>query len=98
VDGLLIGIVACVLFGVTIGLVAGLTALACQHPKSYEKVFAALLIILLGRLLEALSGDLRTGAGYSRFVVIVVIIYFSFLRALPLFLGKEKPVRKEDDK
>jgi hypothetical protein len=49
-------------------------------------------------LLEALSGDLRTGAGYSRFVVIVVIIYFSFLRALPLFLGKEKPVRKEDDK
>ena len=52
----------------------------------------------LGALAGGTFWDLSNGAGYSRFVVIVVIVYFSLLRALPLFLGGAKPVKQDDDK
>lgn len=89
--GLLSGIVAGILSGVIIGALAGITVLAWKHPKLYEKLFAALLIILLGAFAGGTFWDLSSGAGYSRFVVIAVIVYFSFLRALPLFLARDKP-------
>ena len=95
-DGLLIGIAVGVLSGVVVGVVAGLTVMACKHPKSYEKLYGALLIILLGALAGGTFWDLRNGVGYSS-VVIAVIIYFSFLRALPLFLARDKPVKGGDD-
>jgi len=97
VDGLLIGIAVGVLSGVVVGVVAGTTVMACKHPKSYEKLYGALLIILLGALAGGTFWDLRNGVGYSRFVVIAVIIYFSFLRALPLFLARDKPLKEGDD-
>jgi hypothetical protein len=53
--------------------------------------------MLLGALAGGTFWDLRNGVGYSRFVVIAVIIYFSFLRALPLFLARDKPVKEGDD-
>jgi len=59
VDGLLIG-----------SVLAGITVMACKHPKSYEKLYGALLIILLGALAGGTFWDLRNGVGYSRFVVI----------------------------
>jgi hypothetical protein len=96
VDGLLIGIAVGVLSGVVVGVVAGITVMACKHPK-YEKLYGALLIILLGALAGGTFWDLRNGVGYSRFVVIAVIIYFSFLRALPLFLARDKRVKEGDD-
>ena len=97
VDGLLIGIAFGVLSGVVVGAVAGITVLACKHPKSYEELYGALLIILLGALAGSTFWDLSHGAGYSRFVVIAVIIYFSFLRALPVILARDKPVKEGDD-
>jgi hypothetical protein len=65
VDGLLIGIAVGVLSGVVVGVVAGLTVMACKHPKSYEKLYGALLIILLGALAGGTFWDLRNGVGYS---------------------------------
>jgi hypothetical protein len=76
---------------------AGITVLACKHPKSYEKFYGALLIISLGALAGGTFWDLSHGAGYSRFVVIAVIIYFSFLRALPVILARDKSVKEGDD-
>jgi len=87
-----------VLFGLVIGVVAGITVLAYKHPKSYQKLFAALLIILLGALAAGTFWDLSTGAGYSRFIVMGAIIYFSFLRTLPLLSGRVKSLEEKDDR
>jgi Na+/H+ antiporter NhaC len=98
VDGVLVGIVTGVLFGLVIGVVVGITVLAYKHPKSYEKLFAALLIILLGALAGGTFWDLSKGAGYSRFIVMGAIIYFSFLRILPLLSAKVKSLEEKDDR
>ncbi|MGH6837724.1 MAG: hypothetical protein ACREDT_02790 [Methylocella sp.] len=95
--GLLSGTVARVLFGIIAGVVAGLTVLAVKHPKVYKKLYVVLLIILLGALAGGAISDLSNGAGYSRFIVTAVILYVSFLRALPLLLGEDKPVKEKDD-
>jgi len=55
------------------------------------------------RCLSATAGprspfwDLSNGAGYSRLIILAVIVYFSFLRVFPLFLVRDKPVKEEDD-
>jgi hypothetical protein len=98
VNGMLIGIAVGALCGVVIGVVAGITVLAYKHPKSYEKLFAALLIVLLGALAAGTFWDLSKGGGYSRFIVMAAIAYFSFLRVLPLLLGGEKHLKEEEDK
>jgi hypothetical protein len=98
VGGLLSGTIAGALFGIIVGVAAGITILAVRHPKVYKKLYGAFLIILLGALAGSAIWDLSNGAGYSRFIVTAVIIYVSFLRALPLLLRKEKPVKEEDEK
>ena len=96
--GLLNGTVAGALFGIIAGVVAGITVLAVRHPKVYKKLYGALLIILLGALAGGAILDLSNGIGYSRFIVTAVIVYISFLRAIPLLLGEDKRVKEEDDK
>ncbi|MGH6813239.1 MAG: hypothetical protein ACREDM_13205 [Methylocella sp.] len=96
--GLLHGTVAGALFGIIVGVVSGITVLAFKHPNVYKKLYGVLLIILLGALAGGAIFDLSNGAGYARFIVTAVIIYVSFLRALPLLLGWDKPVEEDDDK
>ena len=95
---LLNGTVAGALFGIIVGLLAGLTALAFKRPEVYKKLYGVLLVILLGALAAGAILDLSYETGYSRFIVTAAIVYVSFLRALPLLLRKEKPVKEEDDK
>jgi hypothetical protein len=97
VGGLLSWTGAGALFGIIAGVAAGITVLAVRHPKVYKKVYGVLLIILVGALAGGAVWDLSKGAGDSRLIVTAIIIYVSFLRALPL-LRKEKPVKEENEK
>ncbi|MGH6794807.1 MAG: hypothetical protein ACREDD_04800 [Methylocella sp.] len=96
--GLLNGTVAGALLGIIAGVVAGITVLAVKRPEIYKKLYGVLLVILLGALAGAAFLDLSYETEYARFIVTAAIIYVSFLRALPLLLGKETPVKGEDDK
>ncbi|MGH6844097.1 MAG: hypothetical protein ACRECU_05125 [Methylocella sp.] len=96
--GVLNGTVAGALFGIIVGVVSGITVLAFKHQKVYKKLYGVLLIILLGALAGGAIWDLSNGTGYSRFIVTAVIVYVSFLRALPLLLVKDNPVNEEDEK
>ncbi|PNE10211.1 MAG: hypothetical protein CR217_15620 [Beijerinckiaceae bacterium] len=98
VSGLLNGTISGALFGIIVGVVSGITVLAFKHPKVYKKLYGVLLVILLGALAGGAISDLSNGAGYSRFIVTAVILYVSFLRAIPLLSGEDKPVKEEDDK
>jgi Na+/proline symporter len=98
VGGLLNGTIAGAFFGIIAGVLSGITVLAFKHPKVYKKLYGVLLVILLGALAGGAISDLSNGSGYSRFIVTAVILYVSFLRALPLLSGEDKPAKEEDDK
>ena len=83
-DGLLSGVAVGVLSGVILGAVAVITVLACKHPKSYEKLFGGLLIILLGALAGGTFWDLSHGAGYSRIIVMGYCLCFVLARCSSL--------------
>ncbi|MFZ0495384.1 MAG: hypothetical protein WBE80_04535 [Methylocella sp.] len=96
--GLLNGTVAGALLGIIAGVAAGITVLAVKQPEVYKKLYGVLLVILLGALAAGAILDLSYETGYARFIVTAVIVYVSFLRILPLLLGKEKQIKQNDDK